>query len=194
MSVAVNYDDFRLVIKSGEQLYFDKSELILNFIRGPGVTLVTRPRRFGKSLNLSMLYYFFSNKNSKEHAELFRGLNIWNHENARRHQGKYPVIHLTFVGISSTTWLGMLIQIAQLVQSALFDMIELLDSERLPNVFKSEVNKIFNECFGVNKLENCKPDSLDEINSIIEAGGLKQSLKKFKVAACALWGRSYHPH
>jgi hypothetical protein len=68
MGKAVNYDNFRLAMKKKNKIYFDKSELILNFLDNEGVTLITRPRRFGKSLNLSMLYYFFTNKNSEDNS------------------------------------------------------------------------------------------------------------------------------
>lgn len=67
------------------------------------VTLITRPRRFGKTLNLSTLNCFFSVK-YKERADLFENLHIWEEEKYRRLQGTYPVIFLSFATVKSVTY------------------------------------------------------------------------------------------
>ena len=86
-------------IREKDNFYIDKT----NFIRewwdnDDTVTLITRPRRFGKTLNMSMLECFFSNK-YKDRGDLFEGLEIWNDEKYRKLQGTYPVIFLSFARI-----------------------------------------------------------------------------------------------
>ena len=72
--------------------YVEKTNLIQDVLNEQ-VVLYTRPRRFGKPLNMSMLYYFFSIK-EKENAYLFNGLNISKNKEAIKHQNKYPVIFI----------------------------------------------------------------------------------------------------
>ena len=67
------------------------------------MTLITRPRRFGKTLNMNMVECFFSNEYSRR-AELFEGLAIWEYKKYRELQGTYPVIPISFAGIKQTTY------------------------------------------------------------------------------------------
>lgn len=72
--------------------YVDKTDFIKEWWdSGDDVTLITRPRRFGKTLNMSMLNCFFSNKYANR-GDLFEGLSIWEDEEYRKIQGTYPVI------------------------------------------------------------------------------------------------------
>ena len=73
--------------------YVDKTDLISETMNEQFI-LYTRPRKFGKTLNMSMLYYFFSNK-EKENAYLFDGLNISKNLEVMKHQNQYPVIFMT---------------------------------------------------------------------------------------------------
>ena len=83
-------------IREANSFYIDKTDFICQWWESQDVaTLITRPRRFGKSLNLNMLECFFSEKYRGE-GELFRGLSIWNHEKYREIQGTYPVIFFQF--------------------------------------------------------------------------------------------------
>ena len=91
-------------IREKDNFYVDKT----NFIRewwdnDDTVTLITRPRRFGKTLNMSMLECFFSNK-YKDRGDLFEGLEIWNDEKYRKLQGTYPVIFLSFAEIKQNNY------------------------------------------------------------------------------------------
>ena len=91
-------------IREKDNFYIDKT----NFIRewwdnDDTVTLITRPRRFGKTLNMSMLECFFSNK-YKDSGDLFEGLEIWNDEKYRKLQGTYPVIFLSFAEIKQNNY------------------------------------------------------------------------------------------
>ena len=91
-------------IREKDNFYIDKT----NFIRewwdnDDTVTLITRPRRFGKTLNMNMLECFFSNK-YKDRGDLFKGLEIWNDEKYRKLQGTYPVIFLSFAEIKQNNY------------------------------------------------------------------------------------------
>ena len=85
--------------------YVDKSILIKDILDNRAyVSLFTRPRRFGKTLNLSMIKYYFE-KTEEDNSYLFKDLNIWKSgERYIDHQGKYPVINLTFKGAKMNTW------------------------------------------------------------------------------------------
>ena len=98
-------------IREKDNFYIDKT----NFIRewwdnDDTVTLITRPRRFGKTLNMSMLECFFSNK-YKDRGDLFEGLEIWNDEKYRKLQGTYPVMFLSFAKIKQNTYKSAVKQI-----------------------------------------------------------------------------------
>jgi len=91
-------------IRMNDYFFIDKSDLIREWWEnGDAVTLITRPRRFGKTLNLDMLNCFFS-KEYKGRGELFEGLSIWADEKYQRLQGSYPVIFLTFADIKGNTF------------------------------------------------------------------------------------------
>ena len=86
-------------IREGNYFYIDKTCFIKEWWEsGDDVTLITRPRRFGKSLNMSMLNSFFS-VDYKDRGGLFEGLAIWEEEKYRELQGTYPVINLSFANI-----------------------------------------------------------------------------------------------
>ena len=91
-------------IRKDDCFYIDKTSFIKEWWENKdNVTLITRPRRFGKTLNMSMLECFFSNK-YKDRGDLFEGLEIWNDEKYRKLQGTYPVIFLSFAGIKGNTF------------------------------------------------------------------------------------------
>ena len=101
--IPLGLHDFRNII-SQNYYFVDKSLLIKELLDGGiKVTLLPRPRRFGKTLNLSMLQYFFE-KTPESHAHLFNNLLITHYPAIMKHQGTYPVIFLTFKGIKSTKW------------------------------------------------------------------------------------------
>ena len=81
--------------------YIDKTAFIKEWWDSKDdVTLITRPRRFGKTLNMSMVECFFSN-HYENRADLFEGLKVWNDGELRRQQGKWPVLFLSFAGVKS---------------------------------------------------------------------------------------------
>ena len=99
----IGLSDFKEVIEDG-YYYVDKTLFIDELKRTNGkVILITRPRRFGKTLNLSMLKYFYEISDA-DTSNLFKNTAIWRHEKYHTLQGKSPVIFLTFKGIKQTDW------------------------------------------------------------------------------------------
>ncbi len=112
----VGLSDFKEVIE-GNYYYVDKSLLIKELIdQGAKALLLPRPRRFGKTLNLSMLRYFFE-KTETDTSHLFRHLKIWQAgEEYTGSQAKYPVIYLTFKDIKEAHWKSALKKMKRLIQ------------------------------------------------------------------------------
>ena len=105
----IGFDDFRELITGG-YYYIDKTYLIKELLDKMGkVNLFTRPRRFGKTLNMSMLRYFFENtsdeKTNKDNQTLFDGMKIMNAGEAYRSEmGRYPVISLSLKSSKQPDW------------------------------------------------------------------------------------------
>lgn len=128
-----------------EYYYVDKTLLIKEFLeQKPLVSLFTRPRRFGKTLNMDMLRVFFeiSEENTSKY---FVDKAIWKcGEEYRKHQGKYPVIFLTFKDVKFDSWEATLDKIRGLLQTEFGRHQELLDSDKLAEYEKSYFSKILN--------------------------------------------------
>lgn len=102
-TVSIGNQDFE-DIRSKDMFYVDKTSFIQQWWEtGDRVTLITRPRRFGKTLNLSMTECFFSMKYAGR-TELFEGLKIWESEKYRKLQGTYPVIFLSFASVKEDNY------------------------------------------------------------------------------------------
>ncbi len=98
-------------LRENDCFYIDKTSFIKEWWENMDKsTLITRPRRFGKTLNMNMLECFFSNK-YKGRGDLFEGLDIWKEEKYRKLQGTYPVIFLSFAKIKQNTYNGAIKQI-----------------------------------------------------------------------------------
>ncbi len=101
--LAIGLSDFKHLIEE-DFYYFDKTAFIEDVIKdGSQVKLFTRPRRFGKTLNISMLKYFFDIENREENRKLFKNLYIEKTE-AFKEQGQYPVIFLSLKDLKASTW------------------------------------------------------------------------------------------
>ena len=140
--VSVGYEDFKRVID--EKLYYvDKTMLIHDIIKGHGmVNLITRPRRFGKTLNLSMLKYFFD-VNEKDTAYIFDGLKISDHSNEfNNYRNAYPVISLSMKGGKMNEFREALINICREIQLQYKKYSFILESDRLSQSDKDEYQKI----------------------------------------------------
>lgn len=102
-TIAIGHQNFE-TIRQQEYFYIDKTKFIREWWEnGDIVTLITRPRRFGKTLNMNMLERFFSLEYAGQ-GESFEGLAIWKDEKYRNLQGTWPVIFLSFAGIKSSSF------------------------------------------------------------------------------------------
>lgn len=118
-------------IREKNYFYVDKTDFICEWWEsGDDVTLITRPRRFGKTLNMSMLECFFSNKYAGR-ADLFEGLSVWESEKYRELQGTYPVIFLSFANIKERTYTAAAKAICRLLARVCGQYRFLLDSDKL---------------------------------------------------------------
>ena len=113
-NVAIGIQKFDKLIE-GKYFYIDKTSFIKEWWEyGDDVTLITRPRRFGKTLNMSMLEQFFS-VDYAARGDLFEGLDIWKEEKYRNMQGTYPVISLSFASIKEDNYEATKLRIYQLI-------------------------------------------------------------------------------
>ena len=140
--LAIGVSDFKKIIK-GDFYYFDKTKLIEEIINdGSEVKLFTRPRRFGKTLNMSMLKYFFDIENKEENKKLFKDLYI-EKTDAFKEQGQYPVIFLSLKDLKASNWEEMEEKIS-VVLSDLFSEYEYLINDLL-GADSNKLKKIINE-------------------------------------------------
>ena len=113
-TVGIGIQDFAEII-TNDYFYIDKTDFIKEWWEsGDSVTLITRPRRFGKTLNMNMLDYFFSVKHSGR-SDLFEKLSIWKEEKYRELQGIYPVISLSFANVKEQNYKATVYRINQLL-------------------------------------------------------------------------------
>lgn len=129
LPLPIGVADYRLA--STEYYYIDKTLMIKEFLdERPMVSLFTRPRRFGKTLNMDMLRTFFE-KTAEDTSVYFRDKAIWQcGERYRSYQGKYPVIFLTFKDVKFTTWQETFQSIRELIAKEAYRHTELKDSDR----------------------------------------------------------------
>ena len=114
--LAIGIDDFRKIIKE-DCYYVDKTKFIEDVLQdASNVKLFTRPRRFGKTLNMSMLKYFFDVRESEENRELFNGLDIEKSKYIDE-QGKYPIILISLKSLKYETWEESLEQLKSLISN-----------------------------------------------------------------------------
>ena len=112
--ISIGKQDFAY-IRENDCFYVDKTSLIKEWWEGKDdVTLITRPRRFGKTLNMSMLNCFFSNQ-YQNRGDLFEGLFIWEDETYRKLQGTYPVIFLSFADVKQTNGADAIKQVKRII-------------------------------------------------------------------------------
>ena len=152
--LAIGVSNFKKIIE-GDFYYFDKTKFIEEVINdGSEVKLFTRPRRFGKTLNMSMLKYFFDIENKEENKKIFKDLYIEKTE-AFKEQGQYPVIFLSLKDLKALTW------------------------EQMEKAIKSTISRLFSEYkYLLNDLD--KFDTLTFENILLkntELEDLKEALK-----------------
>ncbi|PWU05215.1 MAG: AAA family ATPase [Verrucomicrobia bacterium] len=145
MKLPIGISDFKELIE-GDYLFADKSLLIKDIIEdGSKVILFPRPRRFGKTLNLSMLYYFLRRNHSNE-TNLFDGLKISeDKEFCQKHQQQYPVIFITFKDIKKSNYADAYRDIVALIQELYATHRYLLEGDVLHPDEKLRFNALLNK-------------------------------------------------
>ena len=140
-AIGIGNQDFEMVRREN-YFYIDKTNFIQEWWEsGDSVTLITRPRRFGKTLNLSMVEKFFS-VNYADRGDLFEGLTIWGDEKFRKLQGTYPVIFLSFADIKETTFQEARQKICKIIQMLYNKFDFLLEGNVLRENEKRDFQKI----------------------------------------------------
>lgn len=131
--VGIGKQSFEDIIQSN-CFYIDKTSLIKEWWESEDdITLITRPRRFGKTLNMDMLKCFFSNQ-YQDKGQLFEGLNIWKEEKYQQLQGTYPVIYLSFADVKQTNYKDAVLKIKKIITDVYQQYIELAGWEGLTEV------------------------------------------------------------
>ncbi len=145
--IGIGNQDFE-VVREKDYFYIDKTGFIREWWEsGDAVTLLTRPRRFGKTLNMSMVEKFFS-VNYADRGDLFKGLNIWEEKSSageykyRKLQGTYPVIFLSFADVKETTFEEARKKIFKIIQLVYNKFDFLLKSDVLNDNEKSDFQKV----------------------------------------------------
>ena len=138
----IGLSDFKELIEEN-YYYFDKTNFIDEVIKdGSKVKLFARPRRFGKTLNMSMLKYFFDVKEAEENRKLFKNLYIEKTENFRE-QGQYPVVFLSLKDLKADNWESMVNYLKVLISNLCLEnryLLENLDSFDKA-IFENYINK-----------------------------------------------------
>lgn len=140
-TIGIGIQDFGKIIENN-YFYIDKTSFIQEWWEsGDEVTLITRPRRFGKTLTMSMLEQFFSLKYAGR-GELFEGLSIWQEEKFHALQGKYPVISLSFANIKEKTFKTARRKICQLLVNLYAHHYFLLESDKMTDKDKEFFHRV----------------------------------------------------
>ena len=136
--IPTGIENFKELIDK-DYYYVDKTNLIVNIINEK-VVLYTRPRRFGKTLNMSMLYYFFSIK-EKKNSYLFNHLNISKNIDALKHQNKYPTIFISLKDMKVPSMENQLLNFSSIIARLLNQFEDILDYDIFNDREKTLLNK-----------------------------------------------------
>lgn len=143
-------ENFKMMIDKSAY-YVDKTNFIEDVLNEQ-VVLYTRPRRFGKTLNMSMLYYFFSIK-EKENAYLFDDLNISKNKDALKVQNKYPTIFISLKEMKNLTFDAQISSFSNVIYELLEKNLEILSSDQLSDTTKDILNKLHNRSSSIEDLK-----------------------------------------
>jgi len=152
-TMPIGVDDFREIVTK-KYCFVDKTRFIKEILDGHSkVTLITRPRRFGKTLNLSMLRYFFTMENREKNRGLFVGLDIERAgDRYMAEQGSRPVVFLTLKGAQARDYDGMIVKLSELLRQVYDRVLYLQDSEAISLQDKEYFKSVLNT--------ECPPDKL----------------------------------
>lgn len=140
-AIGIGNQDFEKIRQEG-YFYIDKTRFIQDWWdTGDSVTLITRPRRFGKTLNMSMVEKFFS-VDYADRGDLFQGLAIWENEKYRGLQGTFPVLFLSFANVKENTYTGARENICRIIEEQYNKHDYLLDGDLLNEKEKTFYQKV----------------------------------------------------
>ena len=143
-TVGIGIQDFEK-IRGNNYFYIDKTSFIKEWWEGgDDTTLITRPRRFGKTLNMSMVETFFS-VDYADRSDLFEGLSIWEDEKYRKVQGTYPVISLSFARIKEADYVTTREKICEILRSLYVKFSFILESDALIDADRAFFNKVLED-------------------------------------------------
>ena len=143
-TVGIGHQDFE-VIRKEHCFYIDKTPFIEKWWNEKDiVTLITRPRRFGKTLNMSMIETFFSTQ-YKDRGDLFDGLKIWERENFRKLQGTYPVIFISFADVKEISFSQARKKICSIIKTIYNQYRFLLEGNNLDESEKKDFRSVSDE-------------------------------------------------
>lgn len=129
-------------IREENSFYIDKTDFIREWWESRDVmTLITRPRRFGKTLNMSMLNCFFSNQYAGR-EDLFEGLSVWKEEKYRKLQGTYPVIFLSFADVKQTNYEDAVRKIKNIIEETYMQYSYLYEAEDISETEKEQLRSV----------------------------------------------------
>jgi hypothetical protein len=200
MLTPIGISDFRTLIEyrdpyGNPYLFIDKSLLVKEILSDSHVILITRPRRFGKTLNMSLLHHFFAKEvTGKPTKHLFEHLEIAKHPEFMKYQGQYPVIFLTFKDIKSESFEEAFLNVQELMQNAYREHeTAVMSSESLSKSYKKKYQSFLEEkvsvahmnmalknlIYYVHEAYGVKPIVLiDEYDTPIQAAYINQHYKK----------------
>ena len=142
--ITIGTQDFEK-LRTENCFYIDKTDFIKEWWEaGDDVTLITRPRRFGKTLNMSMLECFFSMKYANQ-EDLFEELSIWEEEKYQALQGTYPVISLSFARVKETKYITTKEKICEIIRNLYIKYSFLRDSDALIDADRTFFDRILSE-------------------------------------------------
>ncbi len=154
-TVAIGIQDFA-ELRKRQCFYIDKTNFIKEWWESEDdVTLITRPRRFGKTLNISMMEAFFSIR-YEGRGDLFEGLSVWNEEKYRELQGTYPVISISFATIKESNFANTRENICRMITDLYDAYNSLLDSEQLSENEKFYIRETIAQKEKMNDVFVCK--------------------------------------
>ncbi len=140
-TAAIGVQDFGKMIEQ-DYFYVDKTEFIKEWWEnGDAVTLITRPRRFGKTLTMSMVEYFFS-VNYADRSSLFETLRIWQEEGYKKLQGSYPVLFISFADVKETSYLQTRKKICNIIKELYHQYLFLLETGLLSEDEKEAFRRV----------------------------------------------------
>ena len=141
--IAIGISDYKELVEN-DFYYVDKTDFIRQMVEeGSKITLLPRPRRFGKTLNLSMLRYFFERTEGNVFRPLFDKKRIHEWKDFDKYQGRYPVIMLTLKDCKADTFEGMLKRIGYELKTEFTRHAYLMDSPAMISNFRDDFNAVF---------------------------------------------------